>query len=80
MEAVGIADQAWSAVMRYLCHLAAWRCARTQEGYGHEHARREAEKHLGSHTQWLTYPICDATNPYWSPNLAVAKPSKVVGS
>ena len=35
---------------------------------------------LGSNSQWLTYPLYDPTNPYWSPNLGVASPSKVVGS
>jgi alpha-tubulin suppressor-like RCC1 family protein len=35
---------------------------------------------VGANTMWLTYPLYDATNPYWSPNLGLATPAKVVGS
>jgi len=35
---------------------------------------------LGTSDTWLTYPLYDPTNPYWSPNLGVTYPSKVYGT
>ncbi|MBW8838417.1 MAG: hypothetical protein JF602_00965 [Gemmatimonadetes bacterium] len=35
---------------------------------------------IGTNNTWLTYPTYDPTNPYWSPNLGLATPAKVVGS